>query len=287
MTLLTIPSALVAPKADKPLTPAMVSALWEVAAALDKHPVSATSDDPIWLEIPSKRLRGEGSRNDNIWLRECLNRLMGIKLSGEFRGDPWGAVVVAEWHITNNGSQTRILIPPKAIHALKAPSTFAKIEATAAHRLSGHARRLYTILADKKRLNKPTWTFDLPDLRSLLDVADKPTYDRWQDFKKRVLDPALNGINDYGTVTVKMTPVKMGKAVQSVRFDWKWKSIDEARETETENERHSTARRQDPEQNKDAPPLIAAASRPPKEQRQREAQEAIRMVTAIGRPMRR
>lgn len=291
MGVLTVSSALIAPRTEKPLTPAMVATLWEIAAVLDEQRVPATVKDARWLEIPSHRLRGEGSRSDNVWLRECLDRLTGLKLSGEYQGDPWGAVIVAEWQIVQGGSLARILIPPSAIQALRAPATFAKIETTAAHRLTGHARRLYAILADKKRLGRPTWTFKLDELRALLDVADKPTYDRWQDFKKRVLDPAVTAINDFGTVEVAMAPVKLGRAVSSVRFDWRWKSVDEARETDAENERHSTARRQEPPEEPEAPPMIVREPEPepptmPAEKRAPLSREAA-LAGLQGKPRRR
>ena len=256
-----MPSSLIALRSTSPLAPAMTVALWEIAAALDEIRIPATTPNSIWLEISTKRLRGEGSRPDNHWLKQCLTRLTGITISGEYQGNPWGAVILAEWHLVQGGSVARLLIPPSAIQVLRSPETFSKIETTAAHRLTGHGRRLYAILVDKKRLGRPSWTFDLDELRALLDVANKTTYNRWQDFKKRVLDPSMAAINDYGTVTVKMTPQKLGRAVNAVRFDWQWKSVDEARETDEANEKHSLGRRQstpDPE----APPLIRKTQTP-------------------------
>ena len=276
---ITIPSSLIAPRAEKPLAPAMIAALWEVAAVLDEQRVAQVVSNAVWLEIPSRRLRGEGGRNDNHWLKQCLERLTSLKLSGEYKGEAWGAVIVAEWHITQGGTVVRILIPPAAVQALRAPATFARIETTAAHRLSGHARRLYAVLADKKRLRRPTWTYELDELRALLDLAGRRAYDRWDDFARRVLKPAVAAINDYGTVEVTMVPVKLGRAVTAVRFDWRWKSVDEARETDEENERHTTARRQDQPAEPDAPPMIEA---PPIEPRRIPAEERA----AIGEQVR-
>jgi len=250
-----VPSSAVALRSEQPLTPAMTSAVWEIADALDEQRVPASVSNAVWLDVPTKRLRGEGSRADNIWLRECLDRLLGVKLSGEYRGDPWGAVVLAEWHIAEGGSMARLLIPPAGVHALRSPTNFTKIEATAAHRLTGHARRLYAILADKKRLGRPYWTFTLKELRALMGVEAQKSYDRWSDFRTRVLDPAVEAINDYGTVTVTMTPEKRGRSVHAVRFDWRWKDPHEATETAAENERHSRARRQKQAAD-DAPPMI-------------------------------
>lgn len=252
-----MPSSAVALRSDRPLTSAMVSAVWEIAAALDEQRVPAAVPNAVWLEVPTLRLRGEGSRADNVWLRECLDRLTGVKLSGEYRGDPWGAVVLAEWHITQGGSVARLLIPPAGIHALRSPSNFTKIEAYAAHRLTGHGRQLYAILADKKRLGRPHWTFTLEELRSLMGTDAQRSYDRFNNFRARVLNPAVEAINDYGTVRVKMTPEKRGRAVHAVRFDWNWKDPHDAAETAAENKRHRGARRRQQDTD-DAPPLIVA-----------------------------
>ena len=173
-----MPSSAVALRSEKSLTPAMVAAVWEIAGALDEARTPAEVPNSVWLEIPTARLRGEGSRADNVWLRECLDRLTGVKLSGEYRGDPWGAVVLAEWHIEQGGSLARLLIPPAGVHALRSPANFTKIEAYAAHRLSGHARQLYAILADKKRLGRPNWRFTVDELRALMGVESQKSYDR-------------------------------------------------------------------------------------------------------------
>lgn len=255
MEQIAVSSAALALRAEKPLTPAMVSALWEIAAVLDEERVPANVPNAVWLTIPTTRLRGPESRPDNVWLRECLERMTGLKLTGQHRGDEWGAVLVAEWHITEGGSKARILIPPAGVHALRSPGNFVKIETTAAHRLPPHARRLYALLADRKRQREPYAQWGLDNLRGLLGVDDKRSYDIWAQLAKRVLTPAVEAINDYGTVRVKMTPVKSGRSVAAVRFDWQWKDPHEATETVAENERHSAARRKE-QASSDAPPII-------------------------------
>lgn len=255
MTLITVPTSVVAPQSDRPLTPAMTATLWQIAARLDEMRIPATVENSEWVEIPTKRLRGEGARSDNRWLDECLRRLQRIELSGKNKGQPWGATLVAEWAFYERGSMVKILIPPSAVFALRSSETFAKIEEQAAYRMKGSARRLYAILADKKRQRRPYWSFSLEDLRTQLGLSNRKSYERWQDFKRWILLPALEEINDFGTVSVKMTPEKVGRSVSGVRFDWQWKSLDEIRETTTENEKHSTARKKSQDTDT-APPLI-------------------------------
>lgn len=253
MDSLTVSSSMLIPSAvNAEITPAMLAVLWGIADELDRRRAPAHSEEAMWLEMPSRRLRDPDGRDDNFWLRECLDRLTGIKLKGEYRNNPWGAVVVAEWHLKEGGSICRLLIPPAAIAAIRAPKTFAKIEITAAYKLKGHARRLYAALADKKRLGNPYWTFDMAELRNIFDAEDR--YKKWADFRRYVLLPALAEVNDYGTVSVTAKPQKSGRSVVGVRFDWEWKSLDDARVTDEENERHTSARRKD-DIERDAPPL--------------------------------
>jgi len=255
MNTLTVPSTFVSPQSDKPLSPEMVSVMWRIASALDAKRVPANLPNAYWLEVASSSLRGSGGRSDNIWLRECLDRLMGVRLSGVYKGDPWGAVLIAEHHLVQGGAVARILIPPAAIQALRLPATFVKIEELAAVRLPGHARRLYGLLADRKRQTRKSWTYSLEELRLALGLQETKSYNRFNNLRQRVLDPAVAAINDFGTVEVKMTPRKMGRSVNRVEFSWKWKSVDTAKETLEEDSRHSRARRKRQEAD-DAPPMI-------------------------------
>ena len=263
----------------------MVTALWVIADEVDRLRIPATVKDAVWLEIPTIDLRGTNGRNDNVWLRECLRRLTGLQIGGEYRSNPWGAVIVAEWHILQGGSTCKLLIPPAGIQALRTPETFAKIETHAAYRLEGPARRLYAALADKKRLGQPHWTYSLDELRTVLGVEGKRTYNRWAAFKRSVITPALEQINDYGTVTVKMTPEKLGRAVNKVRFDWRWKTIDEARETDEENERPGVARHQD-KTIRDASPLIPEEPQERQPHTEEQKQHASKLAEEARRLLR-
>ena len=105
----------------------MISALWEIAAVLDEERTPASVPNSVWLTIPTARLRGPDARQDNVWLRECLERMTGLKLSGQHRGDEWIAVLLAEAHFIEGGSKVRLLVPPAGVHALRSPGNFVKI----------------------------------------------------------------------------------------------------------------------------------------------------------------
>ena len=255
MKTITVPSSLVSIQTKEPLSPAMRAVIWEIGAALDERRVKAAPREPVWLTISTARLRGEGARDDNAHLRTTLDRLSGVYLTGDNDGDEWGAVILAEWHIEQGGSVARLFIPPAAVAAIQSPKTFAKIEARAAHSLSGHGRQLYVLLADKKNMHQRHWTYTVEELRALMGCDDKRAYQVWGQFDRWVLQPALKQVNDFGTVQVKMTTKRLGRAVQWVRFDWHWKDPHAALATDMENDRHSNARRKE-QKAADAPPMI-------------------------------
>ena len=285
MDKISVPSSLVTVQTKQPISPAMRAVIWEIGAALDEQRIKPNHREPVWLSIPTAKLRGDDARNDNAHLKTTLDRLAGVYLTGQHKGGEWGAVILAEWHFEQGGSMAQLFVPPAAVAAIQSPQTFTKIEARAAHSLTGHGRQLYVLLADKKNLRQRHWTFTVDELRALMGVADMKAYQVWWQFQRRVLKPALDQINDYGTVNVTMTTKRLGRSVQWVRFDWHWKDPHDAIETSAENERHSAARRRS-QGAADAPPLAGDAAHPEAQawwdalppERQAEARDRLRIA---------
>ena len=255
---ITVSSSMLIPAAKSVrLKPAQVAIIWEVAHELDRRRISPSIDEAVWLKIPSNRLRNPEGRSDNHYLKKCLDGLLGVRLEGELKGDPWGANLIAEYNIKERGAIVHLLIPPAGVRAVLAPKTFAKIESEAKYRLKGAAKLLYAALADKKHMGRPSWVFDLDELRHVCNMAER--YGRWVDFNRYVLKPALEEIEDFGTVKLKVTPQKEGRSIVAVRFDWEWKTLDEATETDVANDSHSAGRGKT-QVDDDAPPLTDAAT---------------------------
>lgn len=258
MTKITVPSPLLTKMTGAKLTPAQRKALWLLAAHLDERrvpaPASPTEGDAVWVEVPTKTLRGDGARSDNVWLRELLDRMTGVRFGGKARSNDWGAVLLAQWEIINGGTAARLLIPPAGLAALRSPDTFAKIDAEAVHRLPPHARTLYGLLADKQRQDHKRWHVEVDELRALLGVADK-YQGRFNNFRQYVLKPAVAAINDFGVIALGYEEERRGRAVAAVKFWWSFKELDDACQTAKENGRHSKARRKVQEA-ADAPPLV-------------------------------
>jgi hypothetical protein len=74
--------------------------------------------------------------------------------------------------------------------------------------------KLYENLAKWRAAGK--WTVDLDELRLLLGVTGK--YPIWDDFRKRVIAPALEQINAQSDLTVEYTPTKRGRRFTGLAF---------------------------------------------------------------------
>jgi plasmid replication initiation protein len=79
--------------------------------------------------------------------------------------------------------------------------------------------RLYEMLMQWK--SKRTLTITVDDLKDRLEIADK--YKAFANLKQKVIDTALEEINACSDIVVSYEPIKRGRKVVSVRFDYEFK----------------------------------------------------------------
>lgn len=84
-----------------------------------------------------------------------------------------------------------------------------------------YAPRLYELLKSYAK-NNISWFFEIEKLKFLLD-AEK--YERWPDFRRRVLEPAVKEINDFTDIKVDYQLIKEGNRVCRIRFFMEEKDI--------------------------------------------------------------
>lgn len=77
-----------------------------------------------------------------------------------------------------------------------------------------YSPRLYEILKSYQKNNRE-WFFDLDELKHLLDCQ---TYDRWPDFRRRVLEPAIEEINQFSDLAVDFDTEKEGRRIARITF---------------------------------------------------------------------
>ena len=84
---------------------------------------------------------------------------------------------------------------------------------------SRYSLRLYLWFSLRANLRKTSEDVSLDDLRDLLGVPHK-ALPRWQDVKRRALDPAIAEINHLAGFHASYMPLKQGRRVVGVRLAW-------------------------------------------------------------------
>ncbi len=80
---------------------------------------------------------------------------------------------------------------------------------------SGYSIRIYELLKQYEKIGKRI--FDIDELRAILGISQSE-YKRYFDFKKRVLDPAKQDLNNYADIEINFTEIRNGKKVNYIEF---------------------------------------------------------------------
>jgi hypothetical protein len=124
-------------------------------------------------------------------------------------GGPGGAAAI----ITYRFSDTLIRL-------MRADDRFTPLELSRVRSLrSAYAVRLLGIVSLRTLLTRPKETFTLSDLRARLGV-ERGTLERWADFRRIALDPAISEIGSSGDVRLGYEPVLSGRKVTEITLWW-------------------------------------------------------------------
>lgn len=93
-----------------------------------------------------------------------------------------------------------------------------------------YSPRLYEILKSYQYNNRQ-WFFEIDDLKHLLDCKN---YERWPDFRRYVLEPAVAEINKYTDIAICYSVTKNGRKVVKVNFQMAGKTSSEILKTQRE-----------------------------------------------------
>jgi len=187
-------------------------------------------DEPIH-SVPIRDInsvfRELGGDHGTAWLWESAKRLSKTIIEFETTmGDErflgvaalFGANVPAK---AKRGSELHFFFPPNLIPIIKQPMRFARLRVHFMLKLSGkYAVTLYEILEGFANRRDGQCRVSLDELRIWLKVPED-SYPDWKDFKKRVLDPAVNQINDDplgAGFSVEYTPIRKGRFYNEIIF---------------------------------------------------------------------
>ena len=87
---------------------------------------------------------------------------------------------------------------------------------------SSFSLRIYEILKSYQNMHRKR--FELEDLKEKLMVQDVKSYANFKDFRKKVIEVAVNEINELTDIEVSWTPEKKGRKVVAITFEIKAKN---------------------------------------------------------------
>ena len=120
-----------------------------------------------------------------------------------------------------DGSEVRFQLSPVLRLVLARSNHWAALSRRAVMAFeSRYALRLYEVIAIRSGLSsKAGQMFYLDDLRSRLGVP-RGKLTRWQDVKRKALEPAVAEVNQLSGFHVSYRPVKQGRSVTGVHLTW-------------------------------------------------------------------
>ena len=100
---------------------------------------------------------------------------------------------------------------------------------------SAFSVRIYELM--KSYSFRHTITFELDELKKLLMVEDVKSYNRFPDFRRKVLEKAQLEINELTDINIEFEPIKTGKKVTSIKFIIEEKFKNSRKRIRTSNEK--------------------------------------------------
>ena len=204
---------------DRKLWAFLLAAVWDELGVKPIHELPVSKINQVF--------RDTGGEHSSNWIWECSRRLAKTiaeweKVEGDERYQGVSSLFSAE--LNDKAKEDGILrfaFPALLIPILKDPRRFSRIRVHFLLKLSGkYAVTLYEILESVANKKSPTLTASLDELRQWLKVPEGKLT-RYIDLKRRCIDPVLKQINKDPSgagFRVDMTPIKKGRAVDSIRF---------------------------------------------------------------------
>jgi hypothetical protein len=204
---------------DRKLWAFLLHAVWDELGEVSIHEMRVADINRVFRQL--------GGDHNSDWIWESATRLAQTVVQwhyteGDARYDGIAALFAAE--IGRTGRREGVLrfnFPPLLVPILKDPRRFARLRTHFLIELSGkYAVTLYELLESNANKDVPELRARVDELRLWLKVPEGKLV-RWQDFRRKVLEPAVRQINDNPTgagFQVKIGLEKEGRAITWVIF---------------------------------------------------------------------
>jgi plasmid replication initiation protein len=192
-------------------------------------------------------LRGTHDSNDR--LHEAFDRLMSAWAKIRARDPQTGEMATFRVHLLGTNKEEDkddgyfyYTFPPDLLAVISQSKAWATIKSHIMYALrSKYSIRLYEMTERRIGLLKQHEEFTIAEFRALLGVPDGKL-DRYADFNKHYLKPALDEVNHITDFIVDVMAVKKGRAVEKLVLSWFRKSPAEMRRAYNEREKSRVGR---------------------------------------------
>jgi plasmid replication initiation protein len=199
-------------------------------------------------KILKASLRGSHESNDR--LDEAFDRLMGAWAKIRARDPDSNEMATFRVHLlgTNKVEDRKdgyfyYTFPPDLLAVIAQSKAWATIKSHIMYALrSKYSIRLYEMIERRIGMVKQSEEFTVDELRAMLGVPDGKL-ERFADFNKYCLKPAIEEANQLTDFTVDVMPVKKGRTVEKLFMTWCKKSPEALRRAHAEREKSRVGRK--------------------------------------------
>lgn len=204
---------------DRKLWTFLLHAIWDELGERPIHDLAVPEINRVFRDL--------GGEHSSQWIWESAKRLAKTTVEWEYTlGDErfqgissiFGAVLSRP---ARASGRLHFHFPPLLIPIIKQPHRFARLRVHFMIGLSGkYAVTLYEVLEGFTNRRDGLLECSLEDLRSWLKVPEGK-YGDWKDFKKRVLDPSIDQINEDplgAGFSVEYEALRNGRFYDRIRF---------------------------------------------------------------------
>jgi len=199
-------------------------------------------------KILKASLRGSHAGNDR--LDEAFDTLMGAWAKIRARDPDTGEMATFRVHLlgTNKTEDRKdgyfyYTFPPDLLVIIAQSNAWATLRSHIMYALrSKYSIRLYEMIERRIGLIKQSEEFAVDAMRSMLGVPEGKL-ERYADFNKYCLKPAIDEVNQLCDFTVDVMPVKKGRSIEKLFMTWVKKSPDALCRAYDEREKSRVGRR--------------------------------------------
>lgn len=192
-------------------------------------------------------LRGSHESNDR--LHDSFDRLMSAWAKIRARDPQTREMATFRVHLLGTNKEEDkddgyfyYTFPPDLLTVISQSRAWATIKSHIMYALrSKYSIRLYEMIERRIGLMKQHETLSIDEFRALLGVPDGKL-DRFADFNKHCLKPALDEVNHLTDFIVDISAIKNGRSVEKLQLNWYKKSATEMQKAFDEREKSRVGR---------------------------------------------